>query len=604
MSQLVAHWKGENNAVDSINGLNGTWVGTPAYVTGVVGNAFSFDGNPYILVDPSALINFDSTSNFTLDFYTKFTNLSSLRFLIGNESLVDNPNKGFAVYFNFNTGSLAIVSNGTSASSTSVILFPDVFYHFVVKYSAGVWTAKINDDLLLTVSKPIVTAPLHKWHFGAAYWQTGNLPFFKLSGAIDEIKIYDDSLPDPVVTPQNIKGLSVIDQKTTIGFKKETVPYSGETLAASDYNQLAYDVKVIPDIESYGQHLATGDFSRSVSIAGRRLCAINFKIDLYTLSTVAAPAYFNVLECCGWRRIVHGSTGVSIRPDSNANRVPATIEVSLEQEGATPIQTVYKAVGAMGMVKMVTVIGQPIAFEFSFLGALDGIRARPYASRIVQTGADTAVVPAFLEVKNTVFAGRPATLDSFEINFSEMVNLFTNIFTASGYDGARVVDRNIIGKFQIGDIMSLQIFHIGGVVAIGHDDTTGERGFLTKIKNATGTATVKGTLVCCSDTVDNAFKLQADEFDTVGVIAEAGVADGAEAWVWKNGSRCQVLFKDGESSTREYILLAADTDGRGRNIAVPSSNPVVAEHFKECGHVAESKSAGTSILVLCDLHFN
>lgn len=36
----------------------------------------------------------------------------------------------------------------------------------------------------------------------------------------------------------------------------------------------------------------------------------------------------------------------------------------------------------------------------------------------------------------------------------------------------------------------------------------------------------------------------------------------------------------------------------------PPHNPVVAEHFKEIGHVMESKNAGTNVLVRCILHFN
>lgn len=152
--------------------------------------------------------------------------------------------------------------------------------------------------------------------------------------------------------------------------------------------------------------------------------------------------------------------------------------------------------------------------------------------------------------------------------------------------------------------MALTLLNFGDVVALGYDSSTGERGFLTRMVNGTGGNSVKGTIVCPDSAADNKFKLQADEFDSIGVVAEAGIAGDALTWVWMNGSICQVLFKDGESATREYVLLAADMDGRGLNIAVPSANPVVAEHFKECGHVMESKSSGTNVLVLCCLHFN
>ena len=152
--------------------------------------------------------------------------------------------------------------------------------------------------------------------------------------------------------------------------------------------------------------------------------------------------------------------------------------------------------------------------------------------------------------------------------------------------------------------MALQLLEVGGVVAIGHDPATGERGFLTKIVNGTGATSVKGALVSQSTTADHEYIHQANEFDTIGVVAEAGVAAGQPVWIWKNGSRCQVLWKDGESATRGYLMLAADTDGRARNVAIPDSNPVVGEHFKEGGHVAESKAAGTNVLVIVDTHYN
>lgn len=127
--------------------------------------------------------------------------------------------------------------------------------------------------------------------------------------------------------------------------------------------------------------------------------------------------------------------------------------------------------------------------------------------------------------------------------------------------------------------------------------------FMVKLTNKTGADTIKGSVVSCSDAVDNAFKLQANEFDSIGIVYESGVADGLEAWIIVSGI-AEVLWKDGETSTREYVALAADTDGRALNVAVPSANPVVAEHFKEIGHVLESKGAGTDVLVKCMIHFN
>jgi len=153
--------------------------------------------------------------------------------------------------------------------------------------------------------------------------------------------------------------------------------------------------------------------------------------------------------------------------------------------------------------------------------------------------------------------------------------------------------------------MALLVAEVGDVVALGYDSATGERGMLVKMINRTGGASVKGTLVACSTAADKEVIKQANEYDTVGVVQEAGVAEGSEMWVWMTGSVCQVLFKDTVAATRGNILLAGDTDGRAIDTANPGGGlPGTDTHFKECGHVMETKSAGTNVLVLAILHFN
>jgi len=153
--------------------------------------------------------------------------------------------------------------------------------------------------------------------------------------------------------------------------------------------------------------------------------------------------------------------------------------------------------------------------------------------------------------------------------------------------------------------MSLSIVSHGGVVALGYDSATNERGYLVKMINRTGHSSVKGELVSCSTAADREVILQANEYDTVGVVEEAGVAEGSEMWVWMIGSVCQVLYKNSVAATRGNILIAADTDGRAIDIANPGGGiPGTDTHFKECGHVLETKIAGTNVLALAILHFN
>jgi hypothetical protein len=132
---------------------------------------------------------------------------------------------------------------------------------------------------------------------------------------------------------------------------------------------------------------------------------------------------------------------------------------------------------------------------------------------------------------------------------------------------------------------------------------TPEGGLAIRLKNGTGAASVKGSLVSASTTVDGSFVLQNNEFDTIGMVYETGIADGQLCWVVISGV-AELLLKDSNGTTRGQLALAADTDGRAVAINVPSSNPVAAEHFKEVGHFIESKTAGTNVLAKAVIHFN
>lgn len=136
-----------------------------------------------------------------------------------------------------------------------------------------------------------------------------------------------------------------------------------------------------------------------------------------------------------------------------------------------------------------------------------------------------------------------------------------------------------------------------------HTITTPLGGIAIRIINGTGAPTVKGSLVSVSPTQDNKFVLQANEYDTVGIVYEHGISDGNLCYVVVTGI-AEVLFKNGIAVTRGQLAIAADTDGRAITIAVPSSNPVVGEHFKEIGHCMESKNAGVNVLAKCIIHFN
>jgi len=132
-------------------------------------------------------------------------------------------------------------------------------------------------------------------------------------------------------------------------------------------------------------------------------------------------------------------------------------------------------------------------------------------------------------------------------------------------------------------------------------------GVMIKLTNKTGAPSVKGSVVSASTTTDNAFQLQSNEFDSIGIVYDNGVADGQACYVVISGV-AEVLLTNGTASTRGYWVIADAVDGRANATQpVPIPGNTTAEHtlhFKEIGHCLESKVAGTNVLAKCIIHFN
>lgn len=141
--------------------------------------------------------------------------------------------------------------------------------------------------------------------------------------------------------------------------------------------------------------------------------------------------------------------------------------------------------------------------------------------------------------------------------------------------------------------------------AINGTFLTAEGGYTVPLVNKTGSATVKGTVVAVSSGTASAFTAQTVEYDSIGVVYDAGIADGSSCRVVVAGI-ADVLLKDGTAGTRGYWVQADPVDGRASMLAMPPGGgiPQHDEHFKEVGHCMQTVGAGTNVLARCILHFN
>lgn len=112
-------------------------------------------------------------------------------------------------------------------------------------------------------------------------------------------------------------------------------------------------------------------------------------------------------------------------------------------------------------------------------------------------------------------------------------------------------------------------------------------GFCIKLTNKTGGNTVAGQVVCIytATAIDDAFRTcSLGDLNPIGIVLDAGVADGSEAWIVVAGI-ADVLMEDGGSARGDRLITSANVGGR----AEVNNSPSTAVHFQEIGHCMETR---------------
>ena len=130
---------------------------------------------------------------------------------------------------------------------------------------------------------------------------------------------------------------------------------------------------------------------------------------------------------------------------------------------------------------------------------------------------------------------------------------------------------------------------------------TPEGGLYVTYTNNTGTASVKGTVVVASTTINRAVSIAPANSDMpIGVIYDNGVANGQPVKVIVCGN-AETLLKNGQAASRGFWCGVADVAGRMHQ---QSSPPSTTEHSREVGHCLQTVAAGVDKLALIGVHFN
>lgn len=208
---MVANWRAENNAVDSVSGAAGTLFNGVTYAPGKVGQGFSFNGQgSYISVANRAALNLSNA--FTVEFWYKDNGTTptgggfvTKRILTGNQQV----NYGTAIYPGGQYNITRLYINDPTVwyqySQYSPTPPADVFHHFAALFQqADPSTVQLSTyiDGILVYSSTVSGNLAKTTNAGPLYIGASSPTQEFFNGVIDEISIYNRAL-----TPTEIQAI-------------------------------------------------------------------------------------------------------------------------------------------------------------------------------------------------------------------------------------------------------------------------------------------------------------------------------------------------------------------------------------------------------------
>ena len=223
--------------------------------------------------------------------------------------------------------------------------------------------------------------------------------------------------------------MPLIEARTQIAAKKETVEGAAETLSASDAF-LAANVKFTPNFAMGERKNVSSSLSPWASIPGVRSAKLEFDVELKGSGTAGtAPALGNLLKACGLGETVDSGKSVTYAPASSSI---SSLTLAAYQDGI-----IKKIWGARGNVSLKLENGAPGWLHFEFTGADFSVTDGTMLSGV--TYESTKPV-AFLSATFSI-DGYSALIGVLEINMNNEVNLRKDANSDSGYKSAVITGR-------------------------------------------------------------------------------------------------------------------------------------------------------------------
>lgn len=157
------------------------------------------------------------------------------------------------------------------------------------------------------------------------------------------------------------------------------------------------------------------------------------------------------------------------------------------------------------------------------------------------------------------------------------------------------------------NILDVFIGLAGTDYQLGSQLHTADGGRASRYINGTGAASVKGSIVKLDTTDSTVILNPADDPMPMGIVYEAGVANGEEMWVVTEGD-AYVLLENSTGATAGNWAKSSDSVAGRADVSgtAPTGGTIASlnDHFAEIGHCEKAAVAGTDVLCKIHTHWN
>lgn len=227
----------------------------------------------------------------------------------------------------------------------------------------------------------------------------------------------------------------------SIAIKAEEAPGTYQADIADTDCFLAYDIVITPEIPMFKRDPFREYLSRDKSIPGQQGVTATFRIELKGSGQgTEPPDWDEVPRECGLLR----STGVDytqytpVLPEQLARA--ASLDIRLDGVG-------YQISGAVGNVRIVGRVGEPMFMECTFRGKLEDVVT---AATLTPSGLDDIVPPVLLSASfaTNIGGSQSHLISEIEFDMQNEIVLRPSVNEPEGIYVAQIIGRNPIGSFD------------------------------------------------------------------------------------------------------------------------------------------------------------